>query len=69
MELKSNKMLNGKSYRWGDLYDSWNTFQQQHFDGTGIDVYEPQGNMPSLAEQWKADARRRYGKKGKTNDQ
>lgn len=67
METKPNKILNGKSYRWGDLYDSWNTFQQQHFDGI-IDVYTPRDGMPSLVQQWKDDARRRYGKKGKAND-
>jgi len=59
-------MLNGKSWRWGDLYDSWNSFQQQHFDGI-IDVYEPivdenGRSLPSLAQQWKDDYNRRKRK-------
>lgn len=63
---KSNKkiVLNGRSYRYGDLYDSWNIHQKRHFDGTGVDVYEqiPQDDgvpLPSLAEQWKEDYKRR----------
>jgi len=31
-------VLNGISYRWGDLYDSWNQAQKDHFDGI-IDIY------------------------------
>lgn len=57
--------LNGRSYRTGDLYDSWNIHQQRHFDGTGIDVNEPipQDNgvpLPSLADQWREDYKRRF---------
>ena len=57
--------LNGRHYRYGDLYDSWNKYQQSDFDGTGVDVNAPipQENgdpLPSLAEQWKEDFRRRF---------
>lgn len=57
--------LNGISYRYGDLYDSWNKHQQDDYDGTGISVYDaiPQENgepLPSLAEQWKEDYRKRF---------
>lgn len=68
MELKPNKMLNGIVYRYGDLYDSWNKFQQSHYDGTGVDVYAPvqqeKGDpMPPLAQQWKEDYNKRYVKR------
>ena len=60
---KPNKMLNGKSWRWGDLYDSWNQTQKDHFDGIEVDVYAPQPNgMPSIAQQWKEDYKRRHCK-------
>jgi hypothetical protein len=57
--------LNGRHYRYGDLYDSWNIHQQRHFDGTDIDVNDPikqaKGEpLPSLAEQWKEDYRKRF---------
>jgi hypothetical protein len=63
---KPNKMLNGKSWRWGDLYDTWNNHQQQHFDGI-IDVYAPVvdangSSLPSLAQQWKDAYNRRKRK-------
>jgi hypothetical protein len=59
---KPNKILNGKSWRWGDLYDSWNQTQKDHFDGI-VDVYAPQPNgMPSIAQQWKEDYKRRHRK-------
>lgn len=65
MKIKPNKMLNGKQYRYGDLYDSYNCFQQAHFDGT-FDVYAPiiQGDssLPSLAQQWREDYKRRFCK-------
>ena len=65
LKLKPNKILNGKHYRWGDLYDSWNQSQKNHFDGI-IDVYAPimRDNIqyPSIADQWKADASRRFTK-------
>ena len=65
LKLKPNKILNGKHYRWGDLYDSWNQSQKDHFDGI-IDVYAPlmRDNIqyPSIADQWKADAARRFTK-------
>lgn len=66
IEYKPNKILNGKSWRWGDLYDTWNSFQQQHFDGI-IDVYAPivdekGGSLPSLAQQWR-DAYNRRNRK------
>lgn len=65
LQLKSNKMLNGKHYRWGDLYDSWNKLQQEHFDGKR-DVYAPivDGtlSLPSLAQQWRDDYKRRFCK-------
>lgn len=64
MELKPNKMLNGISYRYGDLYDSWNQVQKDHYDGK-IDVYSPRINAPSIADAWKEDARRRFGKRNK----
>jgi hypothetical protein len=54
-------MLNGKHWRWGDLYDSWNQTQKDHFDGK-LDVYAPQGNMPSIAQQWKDQFKRRRRK-------
>jgi hypothetical protein len=61
---KKKVELNGRNYRWGDLYDSWNIHQQADFDGTGIDVNSPipQDNgepLPSLADQWKEDYKRR----------
>lgn len=64
--------LNGKHYRWGDLYDSWNSLQQSHFDGTGVDVYKPikQENgkpLPSLADQWREDYNRRFNGKSTGN--
>lgn len=64
IQYKPNKKLNGKSWRYGDLYDSWNKLQQQHFDGI-IDVYamleqEKGEPMPSLAQQWRDDYRRRF---------
>lgn len=59
---KINKKLNGKSWRWGDLYDSWNQIQKDHFDGTGPDVYEPINGMPPVAQQWKEDYKRRFRK-------
>lgn len=64
INLKPHKNLNGKSWRWGDLYDTWNTLQQQHFDGI-IDVYDvikddKGGTLPSLAQQWRDDYRRRF---------
>jgi hypothetical protein len=62
LKLKPNKILNGKHYRWGDL---WNQSQKDHFDGI-IDVYAPlmRDNIqyPSIADQWKADAARRFTK-------
>jgi hypothetical protein len=62
LKLKPNKILNGKHYRWGD---SWNQPQKDHFDGI-IDVYAPlmRDNIqyPSIADQWKADAARRFTK-------
>ncbi len=61
MIWKPNKMLNGKHWRWGDLYDSWNQTQKDHFDGK-LDVYVPQGNMPSIAQQWKDQFKRRRRK-------
>jgi hypothetical protein len=61
MIWKPNKMLNGKQWRWGDLYDSWNQTQKDHFDGK-LDVYAPQGNMPSIAQQWKDQFKRRRRK-------
>jgi hypothetical protein len=61
MIWKPNKMLNGKHWRWGDLYDSWNQTQKDHFDGK-LDVYAPQGNMPSIAQQWKDQFKRRRRK-------
>jgi len=54
-------MLNGKHWRWGDLYDSWNQTQKDHFDGK-LDVYAPQGKMPSIAQQWKDQFKRRRRK-------
>jgi hypothetical protein len=58
-------VLNGKHYRWGDLYDSWNQPQKDHFDGI-IDIYAPivrDGiQYPSVVDQWKADAARRFAK-------
>lgn len=68
INYKPNPMLNGISYRWGDLYDSWNSFQQSHFDGTGVDVYAPiqqeRGDpMPPLAQQWKEEYNKRHGKR------
>lgn len=67
---KKKVELNGRHYRYGDLYDSWNIHQQRHFDGTGVDVNEPiqqeKGEpLPSLAEQWKEDYRKRM-KHGKS---
>ena len=60
---KPNKMLNGKSWRWGDLYDSWNQTQKDHFDGIEVDVYAPRPNgQPSIAQQWKEDYKRRHRK-------
>lgn len=63
LKLKPNKKLNGKHYRWGDLYDSWNQIQKDHFDGK-LDVYAliMRNNIqyPSIADQWKADASNRY---------
>jgi len=62
---KSKKIeLNGKSYRTGDLYDSWNVHQQAHYDGTGPSVYDPIPQddgppLPSLSDQWKEDYKRR----------
>lgn len=61
MIWKPNKMLNGKSWRWGDLYDSWNQTQKDHFDGK-IDVYAPRGDMPSIAQQWKDQFKRKRRK-------
>ena len=61
MIWKPNKMLNGRHWRWGDLYDSWNQTQKDHFDGK-LDVYAPQGNMPSIAQQWKDQFKRRRRK-------
>lgn len=61
MIWKPNKMLNGKHWRWGDLYDSWNQTQKDHFDGK-LDVYAPQGNIPSIAQQWKDQFKRRRRK-------
>jgi hypothetical protein len=63
MNIKPNKMLNGKQWRWGDLYDSWNQHQKDHFDGK-FDVYAPivdeKGNsLPSLAQQWRDAFKRR----------
>jgi hypothetical protein len=62
LKLKTNKKLNGKHYRWGDLYDSWNQTQKDHFDGK-LDVYAPimRNNIqyPSIADQWKADFSRK----------
>jgi len=52
-------MLNGKHWRWGDLYDSWNQLQKDHFDGK-LDVYAPMKDMPSIAQQWKEDYKRRF---------
>jgi hypothetical protein len=57
--------LNGRTYRYGDLYDSWNKHQKNDFDGIGDGVYAPipQENgepLPSLAEQWKEDYRKRF---------
>ena len=66
MNIKPNKILNGKHWRYGDLYDTWNKFQQDHFDGK-LDVYAPvvdeNGNtLPSLAQQWKDSFNRRKRK-------
>lgn len=37
IELKANRdLISSKSYRYGDLYDSWNQIQQDHFDGIEI---------------------------------
>jgi len=54
-------MLNGKHWRWGDLYDSWNQLQKDHFDGK-LDVYAPINGLPSLAQQWKDSFNRRKRK-------
>jgi len=59
--------LNGKHYRWGDLYDSWNVHQQSHFDGTGTNVYAPIPQkdgppLPSLADQWREEYKNRNRK-------
>lgn len=61
MIWKPNKMLNGKHWRWGDLYDSWNQLQKDHFDGK-LDVYAPMKDMPSIAQQWKEDFKRKRHK-------
>lgn len=63
IELKANRdLISSKSYRYGDLYDSWNQIQQDHFDGK-LDVYAPicRGSIeyPSIADQWKASFQRR----------
>jgi hypothetical protein len=58
---KPNKMLNGKHWRWGDLYDSWNQLQKDHFDGK-LDVYASINGLPSLAQQWKDSFNRRKRK-------
>jgi hypothetical protein len=59
--------LNGRHYRWGDLYDTWNVHQQADFDGTGPSVHAPiqQPNgppLPSLAEQWREEYKNRTRK-------
>jgi len=64
---KKKVELNGKHYRWGDLYDSWNVHQQAHFDGTGIDVNAPIQQqtgqpLPSLSEQWREEYKNRNRK-------
>lgn len=64
--------LNGKHYRYGDLYDSWNVHQQADFDGTSISVNDPipQDNgppLPSLSEQWKEDYKKRFKNNGKSS--
>jgi hypothetical protein len=62
IKWKPNKMLNGKEYRYGDLYDTWHPIQQAHFDGS-FDIYAgivSNGVLyPSVAEQWKADFARK----------
>jgi hypothetical protein len=70
--LKKKIELNGINYRWGDLYDSWNTYQKEDFDGTGISCNDliPQENgppLPSLAEQWKEDYKKRIKTNGKSS--
>ena len=60
--------LNGKSYKYGDI-SHLNKYQIDHINGV-IDVYAeiPQSvgraSLPSLADQWKEDYRKRrnYGK-------
>lgn len=68
---KTKIELNGKHYRYGDLYDSWNVHQKADFDGTSISVNEPipqeSGQpLPSLSDQWKEDYKRRMNKNGKS---
>ena len=55
--LKPHKRLTGQKWRAGDLYDSWNQLQKDHYDGI-IDLYAPitedgRDSMPSVAQQWK----------------
>lgn len=67
--------LNGKHYRYGDLYDSWNVHQQAAFDGTseyGVNEPIPQENgppLPSLSDQWKEDYKRRNKNVKRTGNQ
>jgi len=70
---KKKVVLNGRHYRFGDLYDSWNIHQQKYFDGTCDDIiYKPipQDNgepLPPLATQWKEDMQRRLNVKSSRN--
>lgn len=69
---KKKVELTGVYYRWGDLYDTWNIHQQADFDGTAINCNEliPQDNgppLPSLAEQWKEDYKKRIKINGKSS--
>jgi len=61
--LKPNKKLNGKVYTAVDIAASLSTIQQQHVSGK-LDVYAPlirDGiQYPSIADQWKVDAARRF---------
>ena len=65
MLLKPNKKLNGKVWTADDIKRSLSTIQQQHIAGT-IDVYASivrDGiSYPSISDQWKADAARRFTK-------
>jgi hypothetical protein len=63
LKLKPNKKLNGKVWTAGDIAASLSTIQQQHVSGE-LDVYAPlirNGiQYPSIADQWKVDAARRF---------